>query len=251
MPAQLVASHLKTVWSCVTAYRCNCVLVGLLLRQCGSIEIKELVKGIDVVAQQGCCSLKFLMEHPTGLPVHSAPQIMGGLKGVLHGRGGAPQHYTETQGDKRSLPIIVHPRSCTVLPTKRGEYVCCTSGPHCRHTAIRALWPSVKQRPCLLAQTPQDVSQLGFCWQSPRADRTACLIQGVCNLLHFQAVQARNLGCWAACNWSTCTSDALQCSLAVLRSSLLCLECTCHTHMRGPTVPTGCLQSFSRLRSPA
>ena len=99
----------------LTAQHCNCVLVGLLLRQCGSVQVKELVKGIDVDAQQGCCSLKLLMEHPAGLPVHSAPQIVGGLKGVLHGRVECLS-TAQTQKVTRDCCLLLctqrHARSC-------------------------------------------------------------------------------------------------------------------------------------------
>ena len=110
-----MVSHLKTVWSRVKAHHCSCVLVGLLLRQCRSVYIKELVKGIDVVTQQGCCSLKLLMEHPAGLPVHSPPQVMGGLEGVLHGRAeclSSAQKHEMTRVCCLALHTQGHARSC-------------------------------------------------------------------------------------------------------------------------------------------
>lgn len=69
-----------------TAMSANICLAVLALsvRLASPIWFHQLVQRLGQVSEDAGSSLKFLVEHPTGLPVHSTTQIMADLKRILH-----------------------------------------------------------------------------------------------------------------------------------------------------------------------
>ena len=59
-------------------------VVALSVRLAGPVWLHQLVQRLGQVSEDAGSSLKLLVEHPAGLPIHSTTQIMADLKRILH-----------------------------------------------------------------------------------------------------------------------------------------------------------------------